>query len=161
MFVSMAAGELLIDSNLFSGFLKKPFIWYGIFLETGAATLLFSTIGLLILSRFRFLGKKAFSRVSLATWIFLSIILMALYAYFYWPREWHLTALTPGLIFGWLIPGILTIGWLVLFSLDLRQSTSASKETVFKPRPQVTGLRDVDQRVGRMPNKSETEPQAH
>lgn len=119
----MALGELLIDPGLFSGFLLKPNLWAGIFIETSMATLVISLIGLFVLSKFRLVHRGAFVVISAVTWLLLSFALVALYAHFYWVREWHLTILTPGLIFGWIIPGCLTIGCLVLFSLGLRPSS--------------------------------------
>jgi hypothetical protein len=38
---------------------------------------------------------------------------------FYWPREWHLTAIQPGLIFGWIIPCALILGAFIWFSEKL------------------------------------------
>ncbi len=121
MFTCMALGELVYDKNLFSGFLSKPFLWVGVFLETSIATILMTAMGALILSYFRFLSKKAFASISAIVWCLLGILLIALYNYFYWKRDWHLTEIAPGLMFGWILPGVLSIIYFVSLSLDLRQ----------------------------------------
>lgn len=59
MLICMALGELCWDKNLFSGFLYRPILWAGIVLETTVATLFMTTLGALILYRFRFFDKKA------------------------------------------------------------------------------------------------------
>lgn len=121
MFGCMALGEIFYDRNLFSGFLGKPLLWAGVFLETSVATILLAAVGALILYRFRFLSQKLFAGVSLAVWCLLDLILIVLYGHFYWEREWHITAMTPGLIFGWILPGLLTLVCFVALSFDLRQ----------------------------------------
>lgn len=59
-----------------------------------------TVIGALILYRFRFLDKKLFALTSIAVWGLLGIVVIALYSHFYWTREWHITEMTPGLVFG-------------------------------------------------------------
>ncbi len=120
MFVCMVLGEVCWDKNLFSGFLRKPVLWGGIFLETTVATLFMTTLGALILYHFRFLNKKFFVGVSSAVWCLLGIVVIALYSHFYWIRDWHITAITPGLFFGWILPGMLSVICFVWLSLDLR-----------------------------------------
>ena len=58
MFGCMALGEFLYDKSLISGFLGRPLLWVGIFLETSVATLFMTTLGAVILYRFRSLDKK-------------------------------------------------------------------------------------------------------
>jgi hypothetical protein len=96
MFVSMAAGEIFVDNNLFSGFLHRPSIWHGIFLESGIATFPVCLIGLFALGRVRTASKKTFLAISLAIWMLLGSAIIALYKIFYWSRDWHLTAIEPG-----------------------------------------------------------------
>ena len=119
MFGSMTAGELLIDPNLFSGFLNKPEIWYGIFLETAIATLPVCLLGAWILSKSKIQTKRNFLFASLGIWILLCLSVVVLYKIFYFPREWKLTLLHPGILFGWVIPGVLIIGCFVWFSDNL------------------------------------------
>ncbi len=71
---------------------------------------------------------------SVMTWLSLSALLVGLYAHFYWTREWHLTAMAPGLIFGWILPGTLTLICFVRFSLKLRQEPSTSLALVFQAK---------------------------
>lgn len=120
MFGCMALGELYWDKNLFSGFLRKPILWLGIFLETTVATAFMTTLGALILSRFRFLDKRIFVGVSAGVWSLLGIAVVALYSHFYWTRDWNITAMAPGLVFGWILPGLLSILCFVWLSIDLR-----------------------------------------
>lgn len=119
MFGSMAAGELFIDPNLFSGFLSKPEIWYGIFLETAIATLPVCLLGAWILSKSKIQTKRNFLFASLITWLLLCVSVAGLYKIFYFPREWKLTLLHSGILFGWIIPGILIITCFVWFSEKL------------------------------------------
>lgn len=123
MFGCMAAGEIIYDRNLFRGFLGEPSLWVGIFMETSIATMFMTVIGSLILYWFRSLRKDVFARVSAVVWCSLGLILIALYSHFYWTREWHLTAIAPGLVFGWILPGLLSIIYFVSLSLKLRQPT--------------------------------------
>ncbi len=126
MFGCMALGEIFYDKNLFSGFLRSPMLWVGIFLETSAATVSMTTIGAIILYRFRFLDKNLFARISAAVWCLLGIVVIALYSHFYWTRDWHITAMAPGLVFGWILPGLLSVICFVWLSLDLRTITEDS-----------------------------------
>lgn len=119
MFGSMAVGELFIDPNLFSGFLSKPELWFGIFLETAIATLPVCLLGTWFLSKVQFQDKRKFLFGSLATWLLLCSLVIALYKIFYFPREWKLTSIEPGLILGWVAPGILIIACFVWFSEKL------------------------------------------
>lgn len=119
MFGSMAAGEIFIDSNLFSGFLRRPEIWHGIFLETAIATLPVCLLGAWILWKIKIYSKQSFLFVSLGTWLVLCFSVVGLYKIFYFPRDWKLTLLHPGILFGWVIPGILIIACFVLFSEKL------------------------------------------
>jgi hypothetical protein len=121
MFGCMALGELTYDAKLFSGFLKRPSLWVGILEETFIATLLMTALGACILHRFRFSSRRVFIRVSAFVFCLLGLILIALYSHFYWTRDWHITAMAPGLIFGWFLPGLLTVISFVSFSLHLRQ----------------------------------------
>ena len=120
MFVCMALGELVYDKNLFSGFLRKPILWAGVLLETSVATIFMTSLGALILYRFRFLNKTMYVGLSALVWCLLGMLLIALYSHFYWTRDWHLTSIAPGLIFGWILPGVLSIVYFVTISLDLR-----------------------------------------
>ncbi|RYZ92444.1 MAG: hypothetical protein EOP06_04240 [Proteobacteria bacterium] len=122
MFVCMALGELLYDKNLFSGFLSRPSLWGAVFLETAIATIFMTMIGSLILFHFRFFERKVFAGISAGVWSGLGAALIVVYAHFYWTREWHITAIAPGLIFGWILPGVLFITYLVYSSLALRES---------------------------------------
>lgn len=119
MFGSMAAGEIFIDSNLFSGFLNKPEIWYGIFLETAIATLPVCLLGAWILWKSKIQTRRNFLFASLGTWLLLCLSVVGLYKIFYFPRDWKLTLLHPGILFGWVIPGVLIIACFVLFSEKL------------------------------------------
>lgn len=119
MLGSMAVGELFIDSNLFSGFFGKPEIWYGIFLETAIATLPVCLLGAWILWKSNIQTKRNFLLASLGTWLLLCLSVIGLYKIFYFPREWKLTLLHPGILFGWGIPGILIVASFVLFSEKL------------------------------------------
>jgi hypothetical protein len=123
MFGSMALGEICYDKSLFNGFLSRPILWVGVFLETTLATLFMTTIGALVLYRFRRLDRKLFALTSTAVWGLLGAIVIALYSYFYWTREWHITNLAPGLVFGWILPGLLSIICFVWLSFDLRLMT--------------------------------------
>lgn len=124
MFLCMAMGELFFDKNLFSGFLQKPSLWALIFIETCVAAVPMTVLGALFLYRFRLAIKKKFVLASVTTWLSLSALLVGLYAHFYWTREWYLTSMAPGLIFGWILPGTLTLICFVRFSLKLRQEPS-------------------------------------
>ena len=122
MFVCMASGELLYDSHLFSGFLTRPKLWIGIFFETTVAVTLMGIVASPVLYRFRFSTRRHFIVVSTLTWIALGCALVGLNSHFYWTREWHLTAIAPGLFFGWFLPGLLTVICFVWLSTGLRQS---------------------------------------
>ncbi len=122
MFGSMASRELFFDPNLFSGFLSKPEIWYGIFLETALATLLVCLIGVWILSWIKFKDRRNFLIASIGTWVLLCSFVVAVYKIFYFPREWKLTSIEPGLIFGWIIPGVLTLACFAWFSEKLHHT---------------------------------------
>ena len=124
MFGCMSMGELLYDENLFSGFLKRPSLWFGVFLETTIATIFMTAVGGLILYRFRYLSRNAFVRVAVVAWCLSGCALVALYSAFYWTRAWHLTVITPGFIFGWILPGLLFVTYLVFSSLEMRSKTS-------------------------------------
>lgn len=116
MFGSMAAGELFVDPNLFSGFLSKPQLWIGVLLETAVATLPVCFFGAFILSKVNFRSIERFLLASLGVWLALCSSVVALYKIFYFPRDWKLTLLHPGMLFGWIIPGVLIIGCFVWFS---------------------------------------------
>ena len=113
MFSCMAAGEILYDENLFRGFLKRPEVWIYILLETAIASLPVCLIGLAVLKSgsdiFAAKDETEFAKKSAGVWITLGLAVIALYRFFYWPREWRLTAVAPGLIFGWILPCILTL----------------------------------------------------
>ncbi len=126
MFGSMAAGEFFVDSNLFSSFLSKPEIWYGIFVESAIATFPVCLLGALILSKIRLQNKRNFLLASLGTWLVLCSCVVVLYNIFYFPREWKLTLLHPGILFGWVIPGILIIGSFVWFSEKIYYAQKSS-----------------------------------
>jgi hypothetical protein len=126
MFGCMALGEICYDKTLFNGFLSRPILWAGVFLETTIATALMTTLGALALYRFRFLGKRLFALTSTAIWCLLGIGIIALYRYFYWTREWHITEMAPGLVFGWILPGLISIFCFVWLSFDLRLTNSNS-----------------------------------
>lgn len=128
MFGSMALGELLIDPNLFSGFLNKPQLWIGVLLETAVATLPVCFVGVFILSKVNFRSIERFLLVSLGVWLALCSSVVALYKMFYFPRDWKLTLLHPGILFGWIIPGILIIGCFVWFSKKIYAVRSRSYE---------------------------------
>lgn len=119
MFGSMAAGEIFIDPNLFSGFLTKPLLWGGVLLETAIATLPVCFVGAWILWKVNFEYRRNFFMASLGVWLVLCSSVVVLYKIFYFPREWKLTLLHPGILFGWVFPGILIIGCFVWFSEKL------------------------------------------
>ncbi len=100
----MAAGELLVDPNLFSGFLHRPSLWAGVFLESATWTMPVILIGLFILGRLRFLNRSHFLTATFFVWFGLGAVIVVLYKFFYWPRTWHLTRIEPGIIFGWGVP---------------------------------------------------------
>lgn len=122
MFLCMAIGELFYDKNLFSGFLHRPTLWTAIFFETGVATILMTTIGALVLYQFRDKTKKQFLSVAALTWLLLDVLLISAYSYFYWTRDWHITKIAPGLIFGWILPGTLFTTYLIYSSFDLKEA---------------------------------------
>lgn len=122
MFACMALGELLYDNNLFSGFLTRPSLWGAVFFETAIATILMTAIGSVILFRFRTYQRKVFVGISAGVWCGLGTALIILYSYFYWTREWQITAIAPGLIYGWILPGFIFITYLVSSSLSLREA---------------------------------------
>lgn len=123
MFSCMMAGEILYDENLFRGFLKRPGIWPAIILETAIASLLVSQIGLFFLKKlieFEPIKSEAdFLKKSAFTWVSVGLVLVVFYWLFYWPREWRLTAMGAGLLFGWILPGILTLAAWTYFSRKL------------------------------------------
>ena len=100
----MALGELLYDKSLFSGFLTKPKLWLGVFFETSVATIMMTGAGALIRSRLYYLRIEMFALASFLVWSLLGLLLIFLYSHFYWTREWHLTSIAPGLLFGWIAP---------------------------------------------------------
>lgn len=119
MFGSMAFGELFIDPNLFSGFLNKPSLWVGVLLETAIATLPVCFIGSWILSKVSFQSMRNFLLASSGVWLLLCSSVVVVYKVLYFARDWKITLLHPGILFGWIIPGILIIGCFVWFSEKL------------------------------------------
>ncbi|RYZ93291.1 MAG: hypothetical protein EOP06_01445 [Proteobacteria bacterium] len=122
MFGCMSLGELVYDENLFSGFLHRPPLWFGILVETAIATLFMTLLGTPILYRLRYFHRRSFAVAATIIWCIAGLCLVGLYSYFYWTREWHITALTPGFIFGWILPGMLFVAYLVFTSLELRSA---------------------------------------
>jgi hypothetical protein len=132
MFTCMAAGEILYDANLFRGFLKRPEIWIYILLETAMASVPVCLTGFSILkSGSDFLSAKDethFTKKAAIVWLSLGLIVIALYKIFYWPREWRLTAVAPGLIFGWILPCSLTLLCWSFFSKALHSSHARAEK---------------------------------
>jgi hypothetical protein len=132
MFTSMAAGELLYDANLFRGFLKRPEIWIYILIETTFASLPVCLTGFAILKSnsdlFAAKNETHFAKKAAIVWLGLGVLVIVLYKIFYWPREWRLTAVAPGLIFGWILPCSLTLFCWSLFSKTLYSSHTRAEK---------------------------------
>ena len=109
MFTSMIAGELFIRSDLFNNFTTTPVLWGWISLETAISIIPVTLLGSIIINSFKSVDKNKFLIFSLVTWIFLYLLVAIFYKIAIVPNSSDLSILKPEIVWGWLIPGLLTM----------------------------------------------------
>jgi hypothetical protein len=119
MFLSMAAGEILVSPNLFGGMLEHPKIWPLIFLES--AMWLFPCM-LLVLPFLKALKKvhpRIATRAIVAGWIAIGFAIIIGYKKTYYPNDWSLEQIRRlDITFGWTIPCAFILVVFVFLSLQ-------------------------------------------
>ena len=116
MIISMMAGEYFIREDLFRNFTQSPIMWGWISIEFTIAFFPIAVLGFFILYKFKNLNKQRFLLFSTTTWISLFVFIALIYRLAGFVNEWSIVIIKPGVIFGWFIPGTITLFVLIWFS---------------------------------------------
>lgn len=110
MLLAMMVGEWLYGP-IFNGFIHKPRLWLMAFLETIFWMLPLTWISGLFIAKLPFRNTGKLILVMVGFWLLVSISIFALYIGVSDPRLplWHKAWVTPVYVFGWYLPGVMTI----------------------------------------------------
>ena len=115
MLVAMLLGEYF-HGPIFYGFSQKPHLWFLCFLETIVWVVPLTGLAAFIFSRFPGVTGVRLIALSMGFWISLSTCVFLIYQLYSDSRlpPWSEANITLPYVFGWYIPGVITIA---LFSL--------------------------------------------
>jgi hypothetical protein len=118
IFVCMAAGELLVNPNMFRGFLGQPHIWPLIFIETAVWAIPCVAISLPLIRALRGFSPRSSAIVVSSIWVAISLIFLGAYNAVYFSGRWSWAELARAdMTFGWTIPGLIILVLYIIHSL--------------------------------------------
>ena len=124
MFGSMISGELFIRSSLFNNFISSPQLWGWVSLETAISIIPISLIGATTIYNLKEMKKSRLLIYSFIVWFSLYMLLAIIYKIAIIPNSSNLSLLKPEVVWGWIIPGTLTLSFQVWLSAKTFGSTS-------------------------------------
>lgn len=117
MFLSMAVGEL-VKPELFNGLLRKPTIWFWVFVESAIWLLPFSILGLFFINKIKDMTRKKFLVATAAIWFSMGSGIIIAYKLLYFPEDWKMQEHLGEVVFGWVMPCLLIWFFFTRFSMS-------------------------------------------
>ncbi|MBC7420133.1 MAG: hypothetical protein H7328_05345 [Bdellovibrio sp.] len=119
MFICMAAGELFVNPEMFSGFLRKPRIWPFIFIETAIWLAPFILLVVPLLKRLSTKNPLHAKKVITISWIAVGLTIAIVYKFAYYSSDWSIVEIfRPDITFGWTLPYLIILISFIYLSND-------------------------------------------